>query len=135
MTLAAGNVQAAVPGKVKALGTFALYGAGGGALLGLASMAFGGRPRAIAMGASLGLYAGIIFGSYVALSHAYSANRAAEDQQYQGTSGYDEGQRWNPYEAFSDQKLEHFERLRNFSGQFSKPKKIPLYLNIIQYQF
>jgi hypothetical protein len=32
-------------------------------------MAFGNSSRAIAQGASLGLYAGIFFGSYVLLSH------------------------------------------------------------------
>ena len=45
------------------------YGAASGALLGLASMAFGTSSRAVAQGASLGLYAGILFGTYVLVSH------------------------------------------------------------------
>lgn len=49
--------------------TIAAYGTAGGALVGAASMAFGGTSRNIAQGASLGLYAGIIFGAYVLVSH------------------------------------------------------------------
>src|SRR5690606_39857539 len=64
------RAQAAeIPAKAKAFLTIAGYGAAGGALLGAASMAFGTNSRAIAQGASLGLYAGIIFGAYVLISH------------------------------------------------------------------
>ncbi len=55
--------------KVKAFLVVSGYGAAGGALLGLASMAFGGSGRAIAQGASLGLYAGMIFGAYILMTH------------------------------------------------------------------
>jgi len=55
--------------KARALGSMALYGTIGGSLLGTATLAFGNSARAIAQGASLGLYAGLIFGSYVVLSH------------------------------------------------------------------
>ncbi|MFT6630154.1 MAG: hypothetical protein ACJAS4_000088 [Bacteriovoracaceae bacterium] len=48
------------------------YGTVGGALLGFATMAFGTNSRAIAQGASLGLYAGIGFGSYIIMSHRKS---------------------------------------------------------------
>ncbi len=61
----------AMDGKIKALGMIALYGTIGGALLGTASLAFGSRPRAILQGASLGLYAGLIFGSYIVISHSF----------------------------------------------------------------
>ncbi|MFN8370811.1 MAG: hypothetical protein U0T83_09345 [Bacteriovoracaceae bacterium] len=59
----------AISPKIKALITMAGYGAGGGALLGLASMAFGSKPITIAQGASLGLYAGLIFGSYIVFTY------------------------------------------------------------------
>lgn len=49
--------------------TITAYGTAGGALMGAASMAFGGTTRNIAQGASLGLYAGILFGAYVLVSH------------------------------------------------------------------
>jgi hypothetical protein len=55
--------------KLKALGSMALYGTVGGFLLGTASLAFGTEPRTIAKGASLGLYAGLLFGGYVVVSH------------------------------------------------------------------
>lgn len=64
-----GEVKAEMDPKVKALGTMAVYGTVGGALLGAASLAFGAGGRAIAVGASLGLYAGLIFGTYVIVSH------------------------------------------------------------------
>lgn len=63
------RAQAEIPAKVKAFATVAAYGAAGGALLGLASMAFGTSSRAVAQGASLGLYGGILFGAYVLVSH------------------------------------------------------------------
>jgi len=61
--------RAELPVKAKAVMTMSAYGAAGGARLGYATMAFGNSSRAIAQGASLGLYAGIFFGSYVLLSH------------------------------------------------------------------
>jgi hypothetical protein len=63
------EAQAEIPAKAKAFLTIAGYGAAGGAMLGAASIAFGASSRAIPQGASLGLYAGIIFGSYVLVSH------------------------------------------------------------------
>ncbi len=56
--------------RVKSVGSMALYGTLGGALLGTASLAFGANGRWVAKGASLGLYSGIAFGSYVVASHA-----------------------------------------------------------------
>ena len=54
----------------------ALYGTVGGALLGTASLAFGTSGRSIAKGASLGLYAGLLFGGYVVVSHAMNKKKA-----------------------------------------------------------
>lgn len=65
----------AMDARAKALGSMALYGTVGGALLGAASLAFGTSGRAVAQGASLGLYGGIIFGSYVVISHSMRKNR------------------------------------------------------------
>src|SRR6476660_7963810 len=63
------EAKAEMPVKAKAFLTIVGYGTAGGALLGAASTAFGTSTRAIAQGASLGLYAGILFGSYVLISH------------------------------------------------------------------
>ena len=72
LTLGVGEVEAQ-NAKARALGSMALYGTIGGALLGTATLAFGSSARSIAQGASLGLYAGLIFGSYVVLSHSFQA--------------------------------------------------------------
>ncbi len=71
--------------KAKAFLTVSAYGSAGGALLGVASMAFGTNSRAIAQGASLGLYAGILFGTYVIVSHHQRNNRGS----YESTTPYD----------------------------------------------
>ena len=57
-------------------------------MLGMASMAFGTTSRAIAQGASLGLYAGIIFGTYVLVSHHQKRQGSYEDKSspYQNSS-------------------------------------------------
>ena len=63
------TARAEIPAKAKAIITMSVYGSAGGALLGLATMAFGNSSRAVSQGASLGLYAGLIFGAYVLISH------------------------------------------------------------------
>lgn len=63
------KAQAELPPKVKVLLLTSTYGTVAGALLGTASLAFKAKGRAVAQGASLGLYAGIIFGTYVIVSH------------------------------------------------------------------
>lgn len=83
------EARAEIPVKARAFLTIAGYGTAGGALLGLASMAFGKSTRAVAQGASLGLYAGLIFGTYVLVSH----------HQKQAGSYQDDG---SPYQKSSD---------------------------------
>lgn len=73
-----------LPPKAKAFLMVTAYGAGGGAILGLASMAFGTSTRAIAQGASLGLYAGIIFGTYIIISH----NNRMSQPSYDNSTPY-----------------------------------------------
>lgn len=73
------KANAQIPPKAKAFLVVTGYGTVGGALLGFASMAFGTNSRAIAQGASLGLYAGIIFGTYVLVSHHRAMNPEPRD--------------------------------------------------------
>lgn len=63
------EARAQMDPRLKVLLTTAGYGTVGGALLGTASLAFGGKSRAIFQGASLGLYAGLIFGGYIIYTH------------------------------------------------------------------
>lgn len=83
--------------KVKAVGAMALYGTVGGALLGTASLAFGTKARSIAKGASLGLYAGLLFGAYVVAGHSlknFNYDDYPQDDEYYpdtSTSPYEGG--------------------------------------------
>ncbi len=72
--------NAEISPKVKVVATMALYGVVGGALLGTASMAYGNTSRAIFQGASLGLYAGILFGSYVVISYKMRKERREREE-------------------------------------------------------
>lgn len=87
----------ALDSKGKAFLIICTYGTVGGALLGFASMAFGTNSRAIAQGASLGLYAGIAFGSYVIASHNKGDDVVDPAYQQQapppgfGQPGFDQG--------------------------------------------
>lgn len=82
----------AVDAKSKAFLVMCAYGTVGGSLLGFASMAFGTNSRAIAQGASLGLYAGIIFGGYVISSHRSPGDPVDDyEQDSYGQPGMDQG--------------------------------------------
>lgn len=156
ITLAVVKPQAAhaeVPVKAKAFLTIAGYGAAGGALLGLASMAFGNSSRAVAQGASLGLYAGILFGGYVLLAHHQKqiGSYDDDDSPYQESKDvygdeYDaeEGGESNTSErskrgGFFDRFEVMQDHLYNQSFTFASEKKKgalpPIQMNIIQYNF
>ncbi len=91
------KAQAAMDARIKALGLMAAYGAIGGFLLGTASLAFDTPGRSPFVGASLGLYGGIIFGSYIVITHAMKQHQlknpgAGEDGYYPETPS-------SPYET------------------------------------
>lgn len=136
--------DAAMPAKAKAMLAMAGYGVAGGALLGFASMAFGAQPRAIAQGASLGLYAGILFGAYIIASYEYqqaypagsyeenASPYSGEDDLKEGDggdSGYDdqEAQRWSgPNDSLQFRFLQRGSRVN----------KIPaVHFNLINFNF
>jgi hypothetical protein len=134
------EARAELPVKAKAFLTICGYGAAGGALLGAASTAFGTSTRAIAQGASLGLYAGILFGSYVLISHhnkrygSYDDNSSPYkdsndiygDEYQDGEGGGDSGQ--------DDSKGGFFNRYQKLQEKTGE-KTPPVYLNILQYNF
>ncbi|ATH08059.1 hypothetical protein BIY24_08865 [Halobacteriovorax marinus] len=149
----------AMDARAKALGSMALYGTVGGALLGAASLAFGTSGRAVAQGASLGLYGGIIFGSYVVISHSmrksrYNAPAAPANDNYypeDGNTPYNEaapnsngggsdGDSWSFYNRVSSMKeysadfgldMKSIERLENKKG----PTGPMFYMNLLNFQF
>jgi hypothetical protein len=144
------HAQAQIPAKPKAFLTIVGYGTAGGAILGAASMAFGTSSRAIAQGASLGLYAGILFGTYVLVSHhqkrtgSYDDNSSpyqesndiyGDDYQNDDGGSSDSG---NKKSGFFDRYENPFDRNKTLSYSLNNKKGgglPPLYLNIIQYNF
>jgi hypothetical protein len=147
------EARAEIPVKARAFLTMAGYGAGGGALLGLATMAFGNSSRVVAQGASLGLYAGILFGTYVLVSHHQKQMGSYEDNSspYQESSDV-YGDEYNSEGGGADSEGEtkrggFFDRFRvmeehmhnqsfTFDSQKSKRSTIPpIHLNLLQYNF
>lgn len=124
----------------------AAYGTVGGALLGTASLAFGSSGRAVAQGASLGLYAGLAFGAYVVVSHQvkrYNDENPSEDyypetgeSPYEGGGGGDEGggaEFWNP-NAHIEFGLENSIQDDYWSGKI-RDKGPGFYIPLFQIQF
>ena len=78
------EASAAIDPKAKILGVMAGYGTCSGILLGAASMAFKSNGRAIFQGASIGLWAGLLFGGYVVVSHQLKQNSSLNYKQQEG---------------------------------------------------
>ena len=147
------SAHAEIPVKAKAFLTIAGYGTAGGALLGLASMAFGGSTTSVAKGASLGLYAGLLFGTYVLVSHHQRQMGTYEDSAspYQESSDVygDEYNSEEGGEADRDDRSKRggfFDRFQimqehmqnqSFTFQSQKTRNVipPIQMNIIQYHF
>lgn len=136
------KAQAEIPVRAKAFATIVGYGAAGGALLGVASMAFGTTSRAIAQGASLGLYAGIIFGTYVLVSHHNKRQGSYDD----GSSPYQEsndiyGDEYQSDDGGGSQGGTNggFFRIQTMNDKFASNEKgsrmPPLYLNVLNLEF
>lgn len=148
------TARAEMPAKAKAILTMAGYGVAGGALLGFASMAFGNTSRAVAQGASLGLYAGLIFGAYVLISHHQKqvGNYQDDSSPYKESNDiygdeYDaeEGGESNPDDrskrgGFFDRFQVMQEHMYNQSFTFDSVKHKggnlpPIQVNVFQYNF
>lgn len=124
--------QAALDPKLKMVGTMAGYGVVGGALLGTASMAFGTGGRSIAKGASIGLYAGIIFGGYILFNYEMRKRGFGEESKgdyYPESSGPYEDEQSSRSIDISEFRLAQFENKKD-------PKKDPLFfMNFLNMEF
>lgn len=106
--------------RVKALATMAVYGTVGGTLLGTASLAFDADGRAVAVGASLGLYAGLLFGGYIVGMHAAKKrnmlNRRDDENYYPDTEQ-------SPYEepAYGDDQVYNFQGPKLLDRSYESP--------------
>ena len=138
------NVAAQMDTRVKAVLFMSGFGTMGGALLGMASKAFNNSDsfgRAFTKGASLGLYAGILFSTYIILTHHLNQGRMEEEQYpYPGeaTSVHDESESMEHY-PYDDGRLRFRgpHGFENFSYGMTKPVKVlPIfYFNILKIQF
>ena len=132
LSLSLTNITFASDSKLKVVGTMSAYGVVGGALLGTASMAFGSDSRSIAKGASLGLYAGLIFGSYVILSYemkkrGYGESR--EDFYPDSKSQYEDSQSNNQLPELENYKLVSFQNKKEL-------RELPLFkMNFLNINF
>lgn len=148
------TARADIPAKGKAILTMSVYGAAGGALLGLATMAFGNTSRAVAQGASLGLYAGLIFGAYVLISHHQKSVGSYDDDAspYQDSTDVygdeyspEDGGEANPDDrskrgGFFDRFEVMQEHVRNQAFTFDSEKRKggtipPIQMNILELNF
>jgi hypothetical protein len=149
------NKAQALDPKGRAFMIMCTYGTVGGALLGFASLAFGSSSRAIAQGASLGLYAGIAFGAFVVTSHG----RQNEPDTYEDQPGPPRGFDQPPGGGFGDNQGGFGGEQEEDSGGFfgannrslqihedinlnykMKNKKnrdfsLPVYFNLVDYRF
>jgi opacity protein-like surface antigen len=124
--------QAALDPKLKMVAAMAGYGVVGGAMLGTASMAFGAGGRSIAKGASIGLYAGLLFGGYIILN--YEMKKRGYGQEVKGdyypeSSSPYENDQTNLSVDLGDYRLAQFENKKD-------PKMDPLfYMNFFNLEF
>ncbi len=134
--------------KVKVLLSTGSYGLIGGTLLGTATLAFGSESRAIAQGASIGLWTGLLFGSYIILSHMITIDRSYGNSPYGGNSPYENDdqsggsnevdgagnplERWNPYAEMKEYQAERGWASRLPQQPASRAK---FYLNVLNVSF
>lgn len=138
----ANQARAEMPVKAKAFITILGYGTAGGAILGAASMAFGNSSRAIAQGASLGLYAGILFGTYVLVSHHQKRYGSYDDNSspYKDSSDIygDEYQEDEGGSNDGESSSGFFDRFQVMHQKFQTKeggKLPPIHVNLLQYSF
>ena len=136
------NARAEMNPRAKALGTMALYGTIGGALLGTASLAFGAKGRSVAIGASLGLYSGLLFGGYVVGSHEiqkrkYKGPQKDSDTYYPDTDGspYEEDQSGSYDPSYNQGYHEEGPANLNLSDKELKKPGQTYYVQLLNYQF
>ncbi len=131
--------------QLKAVVTMSVYGTIGGALLGAAGvLAFQHNERIIAQGASLGLYSGIFFGSYILGSYALKNRKSVPDgKEYYpdapvgpyGEGNMDSGKYYYHTESVNGASFEE-EGTRGCYFNHTLEKKRPLlYINLLYYTF
>lgn len=124
------EARAEMDPRVKMMLTMSGYGVVGGALLGTATLAFDGKARNIAKGASFGLYAGILLGGYILVTYEMKKAGIGLDRDYYPSSSgyYDQSNVSGP----------QFENVYNIAALETKkdPKTNPLFfMNFVNLDF
>ncbi len=137
------NPQAGIDPRIKAVSVVTIYGTIGGTLLGLASLSFGAKKRAPLVGASLGLYGGLLFGSYLIIGHAYKSYKGVrpiskDETYYPDTNSLYENVRSG--EGGESGVGDVYEYRRNLDSKIFWRKKYQrrfpsIYINFIKIQF
>jgi hypothetical protein len=147
------NSAQAINPKAKVMFSTGAYGLVGGALLGASTLAFGTNGRAVAQGASIGLWVGMLFGGYVILSHSMAKSKDQQsDTPYGGDDPYADPygggersgetpevdgagnplERWNPYQAMSE-----FQSESSWANRLPQQPvyKSKFYMNVLNFSF
>ena len=110
------------------------YGTVGGFLLGGAMLAFDAPSRSPFVGASLGLYSGILFGSYVVVSHQMEEERKKNPQNYLEEDAVDD----DPFGNVSSQVIQEYHSAIPSYLDLRQPgfqREKSFYINLVRYSF
>ena len=137
--------------KLKTFLIVTAYGTTLGALLGFASLAFESNGRAVSQGASLGLYAGMLFGGYILYTHNLKNNPPPPGTYQDAITPYQGNPTDSPYESggggFFDggifgggeERRIQMPQESSFSGmnQFSNKtsSSLPVYMELMRLKF
>jgi hypothetical protein len=145
----------ALDSKVKAVLTMAAYGTVGGGLLGAASLAFDTGGRAPFIGLSVGLYVGLLFGTFIVVSHKmkkYKDENPVPKENYypdsDGQSPYEGGsgsswfggddeevERWNQALTLDDLSVATgHQKIMRWNSKVKRSNPV-FYMNLWNYQF
>ena len=121
--------------KTKAFLLMTAYGTVGGFLLGSASLAFDTPGRAPFVGASLGLYAGLAFGSYVLASHYIENDKKLNPQKYLDDGGDSGGYGELPNQMLNQHKYEERSRDLRTINQLNKEHRPKIFIPVFNTSF
>ena len=135
--------------KGKEIGLTAAYGVVAGTIVGVATLAFSGSPgshlRNVAVGASLGLYAGILLGAYLAYGVKLDPeveedddddeyDDEDEDEEEDDESSFLSPEIMQNQNYYTSRTLEFDENFRRFDG-LGQGKGLSLVVPVVVYSF
>lgn len=110
------EARSATARKAIIVGKAALYGLGGGLVIGLASQVVNNKTKNIFIGGSLGMYAGILTGLYLVMTAGNGAKEYEGPDTYEDFSGWD-SRLYSPQRDTKQAALERDKAQFNFFQQ------------------